>query len=156
LALFDLEVENIQAGRTWAVAHATTHPTATRLTRDYPGAGVYILNLRQQPLEQIAWLETAVTAARTLGDRRREGIVLSNLGISYADLSEVPKTIDHTQQALAISRELGDRRSEGYALFDMSRALHGQGETARAIPLAEQALMIYQQIQDPNAAVVQR
>ena len=101
-------------------------------------------------------LETAVTAARTLGDRRREGIVLSNLGISYADLSEVSKAIDHYQQALIIAREIGDRRGEGYALFDMSRALHGQGETARAIPLAEQALMIYQQIQDPNAAVVQR
>ena len=116
VALFDLEVENIQAGHTWAVAHAETHPTATRLTRDYPGYGASLLNLRQHPRDQIAWLQVAVTAARTLGDRRGEGATLGNLGLAYAELGEVPKAIDHYQKRLVIAREISDRRSEGHSL----------------------------------------
>ena len=146
VALFDLEVENIQTGHTWAVAHAETHPTATRLSLDYPFAGAHVLDLRQHPQERIAWLETAVTAARTLGDRLGEGTVLGNLGLAYADLGELPKAIDHHQQRLGIAREIGDRRGEGQALGNLGLAYAVLGEVPKAIDHYQQDLVIAREI----------
>ena len=89
-----------------------------------------------------------------IGDRRGEGNTLGNLGLAYADLGEIRRSIQFYEQRLAIAREIGDRRGEGNALWNMSLALDHLGERAQAIQHAEQALTIREQIEDPNAAKV--
>jgi hypothetical protein len=83
LALFDLELENIQTGQAWTAAHATEDGDAARLCSSYPGGGAYVLSLRQDPRVQIRWREAALAAARQLKDRAAEGRHLGNMGIAY-------------------------------------------------------------------------
>jgi len=148
LNLFDLEWPHIRAGQAWATAHAGIDEKATQLCSDYPDASAYCLDLRLHPQERIAWLEAAVTAARRLGDRKAEGVHLGNLGLAYADLGEVSKSIRYYEQAVEIHREIGDRRGEGADLGNLGLAYAAMGEYRRAIEYHEQALAIAHEIGD--------
>ena len=53
LAVYDRELEHIQAGQSWA---AKNNP---QLANKYPNAGFLVLSLRLNPREGIAWLEAA-------------------------------------------------------------------------------------------------
>jgi tetratricopeptide (TPR) repeat protein len=148
LRLFDLEWEHIRAGQAWAAAGKGKDPALAKLCVAYPFAGVYILNLRQHPRERIQWLETGLSSARELGDRRGEGAALGNLGNAYAALGEVHKAIECTEQHLAIARETGDRSGEGAALGNLGNAYADLGEAHKAIEYHEQALVIDREIGD--------
>ncbi len=149
LALFDLEWGNIQAGHAWVAAQADVADTdVAQLSMTYPDAGVYVLDLRQHSREQIRWLEIALTAVRRLQDRKREGVVLGNLGLAYFDLGETRHAIQFHEQDLTIAREIGDRRGEGAALGNLGRAYFTLGEINRAIQFFEQALLIDREIGD--------
>jgi tetratricopeptide (TPR) repeat protein len=141
LSLFDAEWTNIQAGQTWAASHADDD-TAARLCARYPNAGIYVLNLRLHPREQVRWLEEALSAARKSNDRSIEGSALGNLGLAYADLGETRRAVEFHERDLAIRREIGDRRGEGNALNNLGIAYAALGETRRAIEFYEQALEI--------------
>jgi len=149
LALFDLEWGNIQAGHTWVAAQTdAADADVARLGMSYPGAGVYVLDLRQHPQERIRWLEIALTVARRLQDRVNEGAALGNLGLAYGDLGETRCAIEFFEQRLTIACEIGDRRGEGNALGSLGNAYIVLGETRRAIHFYEQRLTIAREIGD--------
>ncbi len=154
VALFDGERANIEAGWEWAESLAERDDEAAELCLEYPNAGVYVLDLRQHPREQIRWLNCQLAAARRLKKRDYEGADLGNLGNAYADLGETRKAIEFYEQALVIDREIGDRRGEGAALWNMSLSLDKLGERARAIECAEASLKIREEIEDPRAEKV--
>ena len=148
LSLFDLERRNIQAGQSWAEKQSGANDRAASLCNDYPDAGVYVLNLRQHPREQILWLKAALAAARRLKSRADEGMHLCNLGNAYNDLGEARRAIEFHKQALAISREVGDRHREGQDLGNLGIAYTILGETRHAIEFHEQYLAIAREIGD--------
>ncbi|HUS45179.1 MAG TPA: tetratricopeptide repeat protein [Phycisphaerae bacterium] len=148
LALFDGERENIEAGWQWAKSHAGADEAAARLCSAYPDAGVYVLTLRQHPHERIAWIESALAAARSLKDRAAEGRHLGNMGNAYTDLGETRRAIEHYEKHLEIAREIGDRRGEGADLGNLGNAYAVLGETCRAIEYYEKQLAITREIGD--------
>jgi tetratricopeptide (TPR) repeat protein len=148
LTLFDLEWPNIQAGQAWAAAHAEKDDEAARLCSSYAGAGVYVLDLRQHPRQQIQWLEAALAAARRLNDREAEARHLGNLGTAYQRLGETRRAIENHEQVLEIMRVIGNRRGEGTALGNLGIAYAELGELQRAIKYHEQSLDISREIGD--------
>ena len=163
LLLFDRERVHIEAAQGWAAqgwagegwAAQASSPRATKtdkkaaeLAADFPLAGIYLIQLRLHSREQIAWLESAVAAARSLGDRTREGAALGNLGLAWAALGETRKAIGLYEQALAALCEIGDRQGEGAALGNLGLAWADLGETRKAIGLYEQALAALREIGD--------
>jgi tetratricopeptide (TPR) repeat protein len=148
LALFDRERRNIETGQAWAAGCAADDPTAARLCVNYPNTGADVLYLRRHPRQRIAWLETATTAARKIGDRLGEGAALGNLGIAYAHLGEPRRAIGFYEQQLTITREIGDRHGEGNALDNLGIAYADLGELRRAIEFYEQRLVIAREIGD--------
>jgi tetratricopeptide (TPR) repeat protein len=148
LALFDRERRNIEWGYAWAADRAMDDPVASRLCVSYPNVGAHVLRLRRHPRQRIVWLETAVTAARQLADRRGEGDALSNLGRAYADLGESRRAIAYYERALAVARDIDDRRGEGNALSNLGLAYAELGEPRRAIEHHEQALTIARETGD--------
>ena len=148
LALFDREEANILTGQAWAEKNMQRTSLAADLCNDYPKAGFYVLNLRLHPLQNIAWLVKALTAARQLNDRSTEAGHLGNLGLAYADLGEPRKAIEFYEQQLSIAREIGDRRGEGNALGNLGIAYADLGEPRKAIEFHEQALKIFREIGD--------
>ena len=133
LRLFDLERDNVEAGHRWAEENAGGNRRALELCDDYPAWCFYILPMHQHPRQRIAWLETALTAARRLDRRRAQGCHLGNLGLAYADLGEVRRAIEYYEQALTIARETGDRRGEGGDLGNLGLAYADLGEVRRGI-----------------------
>jgi tetratricopeptide (TPR) repeat protein len=146
LALFDRERHNIESGRAWAAGGVLADPAAARLCVGYPLQGVNVLPLRLHPRQRIDWLETAVTAARKIGDRPSEGATLGNLGSAYFELGEPRRAIEFYEQHLTIAREIGDRRSEGQALGNLGVAYGDLGKPRRAIEFYEQNLTIAREI----------
>jgi tetratricopeptide (TPR) repeat protein len=148
LALFDLEVTNLQAGHDWVVAHQQDDNSIAEWCWKYPHAGVYCLSLRQHPHEQVRWLEPALAAARRLKRRDWEGVALGNLGIAYGKLGEYRRAIEYHEQDLRIAREIGDHQGEGNALGNLGLAYDSLGEYRRAIEYHEQRLKIAREIGD--------
>jgi len=148
LGLFDMEWDNVEAGHRWAEESAAGNRRALELCDDYPAGCAYILPMRRHPRQQIAWLETALTAARRLDRRQAQGWHLGNLGSAYEALGEVRRAIEYHEQALKIAREIGDRRGEGADLGNLGLAYADLGEVRRAIEYYEQALRIDREIGD--------
>ena len=120
-------------GQAWVAARAGHIAAAARLCNAYPIAGAYVLSLRLHPRDQVAWLEAALAAARNLGNREAEGMLLTNLGNAYSDMGEVLKAIGYFEESLKIDREIGDRRGEGNALGNLGAAYYSLGEVQKAI-----------------------
>lgn len=142
LALFDLEWANIQAGWAWAESNLQDSSFAYSLASSYPNAGAYLLDLRLHPRERIRWLETAVAAARILGDRRMEGVHLGNLSAAYGALGDSSRFIEYSEQRKIIAREIGDRAGEEVALGNLGNVYANMDDAYRAIEYYEQALAI--------------
>ena len=153
LALFDLEVINIQTGHAWAEAHQQDDDTVAELCWKYPDAGVHCLFLRQHPREQIRWLELALATARRLKRRAWEGAALGNLGIAYKNLGEYRLAIECHEKDLEVLREIGDRIGEGAALGNLGSVYGRLGEYHRAIEYLEQSLQIAREVGDHLAEI---
>jgi tetratricopeptide (TPR) repeat protein len=148
LAKFDLEWPNIAMGQAWAVAHIETDNVAAKLSNEYPDAGSFCLQLRQNSRERINWLESALSGAQRLNHRRAESAHLGNLGISYKNLGDVSRAIEFYEQALVIARETDDRNGESQALGNLGTAYSILGEASRAIEFYEKCLTLHREIGD--------
>ncbi len=115
LALFDLELRNIQVGFACTEDWAKDSRTVS-LCNAYPIAGFYLLNLRLNPEERLHWFKAGHTAARQLKDRSAEGIHVGNIGSAYSDLGENSKALKCYEKFLHISREIGDVQRQTNAL----------------------------------------
>jgi len=148
LAQFDVERAHIDAARSWAQERAET-PDGDRLLLDIALATRLVGRLRYElRQERLPLWEGAQTAAQRLGDRATEGHVLSNLGIAYKDLGELPGAIRAYEQSLVIAHSVGDRSSEGAALNNLGNVYSLLGEPSRAITYFEQDLAISRELGD--------
>jgi tetratricopeptide (TPR) repeat protein/transcriptional regulator with XRE-family HTH domain len=146
LARFDAERPHIDAGRSWAAAHAGS-PEGDRLLVDDVAATVYISSLRYDvQRKRIPQCERALAAAKRLGDRRMEGQSFWNLGVTHMALGKVHHAIRYQEQALTIAREIDDRHDEGHALTSLGNAYYSLGDARRAIPYAEEGLSIAREL----------
>lgn len=148
LALFDLELANIQAGQAWAEQRANDDSVADELCIGYPESGPWVLILKQHPRERMKWLETAIVATRRLERRASEGPALANLGRAYWESGEPRRAIEFYQQSLVLVRDAGNNQGEGALLTLLGLAYADLGETRRALEFHEQALLIDRKIGD--------
>lgn len=148
LALFEQEWGNINAAQEWASSRAAHDDAARKLCAAFPLAGKHCLALRQRPAERIRWHTAGVGAARRLGLRAEEAYHLGLLGNAYAEIGELRRTIELSEQALAILMEIGDRRGEGEELCNLGNAYANLGEAREAIRLHWRALPIFVEIGD--------
>ena len=97
------------------------------------------------------WLLTtaiSLNTARRLGDRRREGLAQSSLGVALRQMRRFEEAITAHQDAAAIYRHTGDRHSEGGALTNLGNALRDVGRFEEAITACQDAAAIYRDTGD--------
>jgi tetratricopeptide (TPR) repeat protein len=87
----------------------------------------------------IALTEECVAMARRLGDRRREGIALANLGEAWVELGEARRAHEHFLAALQIFVDIGDRACEGDCRVNVGRALLALGRVDDAVAMLGRA-----------------
>lgn len=146
LRTLDAEWENFRAAQAWAEENTQDDDEAANICNAFPNAGAYLLDLRQNPRERIAWLEAALAAARKLKARDSEGAHLANLGIAHTAAGNPRHAIEVLEQSLVIHRELGDRMGEGQVLGSLGSAYAALGDNRRAFELYEQDLAIMREL----------
>lgn len=148
LRMFDEAWDNIQKAYECAVAPASRNSEADEMCSLYTSTAASLLSLRRTPRERLRWFEGALEAARRVNDRRAEVRHLSNLGITYANLSEARRAIGFHEEQLRLAREIGDRYWEASALGQLGSAHADISELSRALELYKQQLTITREIQD--------
>ena len=88
----------------------------------------------------------ALTAARRLGDRDQEGVMLNYLAWTYSALGPFERAMELHREALEITREVGNRNEEGWALVYLGNCERRTGRPAEAIGYYEQALAVFREI----------
>jgi tetratricopeptide (TPR) repeat protein len=92
--------------------------------------------------------ETAIQAARQLGERLGEANALNDLGVVRRLTSDYLDAGQAAEQALAIYRDLGDRLGQANALTDIGVVRRVTGDPPGAASDLEQALAIYRDLGD--------
>ena len=96
----------------------------------------------------VRFYRQALDISRGLGDRRTEGIVLSNLASAYAGLGQTDQAAELYQHALDIARDIGDLRWEGFLLGELASAYAKSRDTRGAAELYRRALDIARETGD--------
>ena len=107
--------------------------------------------LRRQFEDLLATTAVSLDIARRLGDRRREGHALNNMGGALQELSRFDEAITAHQRAASAYQETGDRHAEGAALNNLGVALKGARRFEEAITVHQEAAAIYQETGDRHA-----
>ena len=92
--------------------------------------------------ESIGYYEQALSIAKEIDDRTREGWWLSAIGNSYRALGQVKESIGYYEKALAIAKETSNRISEGSWLGNLGSAYRSLGQVKESIGYYEKALAI--------------
>ncbi len=95
--------------------------------------------------------EQAVSIARRLGDRSKEGRYLGSLGSCYSRLGQNEDAKQCFEQALEIARKQQDRAGESLQLGSLGQFYSHLGQIDRAIELLKQALTIARDVSDRSA-----
>jgi tetratricopeptide (TPR) repeat protein len=148
LALFDQELDNIVAGGRWAAERESSGEGEADLCISYVVGAVNLMILRLQPHDQVSWNEAALLAARQSGDRKAEGSVLNNMGLTYDSLGEYRQAIDLFEQSASIAEENGDRQGYANALGNIGLAYHSEGDFDRAIDFYDKCLNVARSVGD--------
>ena len=98
--------------------------------------------------EAITAYQDAAAIFRETGDRHREGMALSNLGLALREVRRFEEAITAHQDAAAIFRETGDRHREGMALNNLGLALVQVRRFEEAITAHQDAAAIYRETGD--------
>jgi len=104
--------------------------------------------LRRYTDDWIRFTTNALTIARVLGDRGREGDALTKLSGAFRQARRFDEAVDVGRDALVIQRELGDRHAEGVALNNLAAALLDANRDDEAIVPAREAAAIFQETGD--------
>lgn len=148
LTLFDSEWVNIQAGFAWAKAYSNQDAYAADLCFAYADIGVFLLDLRQSPHQNISWLNAALNVAMRLKKRNQEGSILSYLGNANAASGDFERAAALCRRALRILHSLRDYRQEAYALSNLGWCCTELGHISHSIKVQEQALKIFRRLGD--------
>ena len=141
LAWLDAERPNLVAAV--SLAADTGHDSHAR---DIPLALFGFFDLRKHWAAWIATHQIALSAARRLGDRRGEGVVLNNLGVAYRQRRRFDEALACHAQALNISESTSDRHGEGRALNSSGITYRDLRQFDDALACHQRALAIYRDI----------
>jgi tetratricopeptide (TPR) repeat protein len=132
LKIFDWEWNHIKFGLVWAASYSSKDELAARLCNEYLNFP-YLFDLRLHALDRIPLLETALSAARQLGQREAESTHLGNLGLAYLDLGEPHKAIELFKQQFLIASEIDDWQGQMATAGNLGNACSLLGKKELAI-----------------------
>ena len=102
---------------------------------------------RRKAIEQYG---ATLRLMREAGDRRGEGMTLTNMGNIFNLLREYQKALEHLDQALTIWRALGDRHLEAIARTINGSAHYSLGEPHKALDSYSLALPVMRAVGDQS------
>jgi len=96
--------------------------------------------------EALPKYQEAITLAREVGDRRREGIALASLGVLNGVRGRVAEGAMALEKALGLAREDGNRCREGIILGNLGTLHSNHGRLEEALRNCQEALAIHREV----------
>ncbi len=90
----------------------------------------------------IADLETALRAARQVGNRHAEMFALESLGLALAWCGRLEQALGPLAQSLVLAESVGARRYQALLLALLAESWIGLGDSERVVPAVDQALSL--------------
>src|SRR5579872_89562 len=146
LAMFERDRDQVKQWQAWVSAHVGEDEKATAFCSDYAEASPDIFQLRLLPQEYLAWLETALEAARRRADKRAEVVHLLGLCAMNELTNYHLHTFDYAQQALSIAHQIADQLLIARSFNLCANATRRQGNLEEAQAYYEQSLHLYRVI----------
>jgi CHAT domain-containing protein/Tfp pilus assembly protein PilF len=88
----------------------------------------------------------ALNLAREIGNKKSEGIILGNVGVSYAQTGQYQKALEYFNQKLIIVRALGEKDEEAQILTNIG-VIHGwKGDIQKSLEWYKKALRIIEEL----------
>ncbi|WP_052391561.1 tetratricopeptide repeat protein [Streptomyces sp. NRRL B-24484] len=143
MAWLDAERANLVAAV--HTAHAAGHGEVTVNLTHFLGDH---LRSRRYLQDALAVATLAHNAATSLGDRRREGVTWTSLGLAHRELRHFDKALDAHQHALDIYQDLGNRHGEAVAWNNLGGTLQELRRFDDALDAHQHALDIYRDLGD--------
>ena len=150
LNLFDLEWENIQAGRNWAEEFSQKDSEADKLCLSYAETASPLLLARHPADLCLAWFQAALESARRQGDEESESRYLLQMGRLYNRLTQHSKALEILKQALERFHEAEDAMGERETLGHLGLTYMALGKPHQAIEHLEQELKAIAESEDKN------
>jgi serine/threonine protein kinase/tetratricopeptide (TPR) repeat protein len=94
----------------------------------------------------IGALHEAQELARTAGDRKLEGQVAANLGVTSLNLGNYDEALQNCETAIALTREVGNRQDEARVIGVMGRVLQMLGRLPEAKEQLESHLSLSREL----------
>lgn len=92
--------------------------------------------------------ETALAAARRLGDRRAEAVALDRLGLGHSENGRSQLAIEHHSRALEIHRETRDQAGQAGTMLNLGVAHRRAGQYDRSLSCLRPALCLFRRTRD--------
>jgi tetratricopeptide (TPR) repeat protein len=143
LAWLDAEHANCSAA-----AQAARQHGLDRLACAFPGALFDVFSLRGLLDEWDQTIDSALAAARSLGDAAVEATLLSNLAIVRARAARHEEALALLETSLNLRRETGDRRGEAATLGNIGNTLNELGRSDEALEYIRQAAALHHETGD--------
>ncbi len=110
--------------------------------------------LRNLERESIPLLETAISAAKKLGDLEHEGAFESHIGTACTRLGELAAAKNHYERAIAIARKSGNDFDLSCSLQNLGTALISEASDFRcAEKVLREALVVAERAQNSDALI---
>lgn len=151
LVRFDRDRVHIEAAQAWAAERAIHDDTAAVRCIELSLFGPTLLTQRLPPRVRLRWLESALAAARRLGDRISEGRLLGHIGLSHRDLGQLQQAAEFYVLSLQSARSTGDRGAEARALSSLGMNCLALGQPRQAVAYFEPSLSIARELGDRRA-----
>lgn len=90
----------------------------------------------------------ALANFRALGNRRFEGIVLSNIAMSYMYVGQLKKAHECFEESLTAVRDVGDRHAEAWTLTNLGAARRREGALDASLEALRRAIDVRTAIND--------
>ncbi len=141
LVFFDLERHNIEAGFDCSAELMAGSSEYANLCLLYT-ANADALSLRLLPRTLLGWLDTAIAAARLLGNTEAEANRLANRGLPLYVLGQYDDAIESFQASLDLASNTDDQVGIAKSLCNLAASLDFKEEYEKSLAANDRALAI--------------
>jgi CHAT domain-containing protein/Flp pilus assembly protein TadD len=124
---------------------AATEQDATRAAAEHlyqEGEQLINQGTAESLRQAITKFEEVLPLYRAVGDRRKEGLILNEIGYIYSALGEKQKALEFYNQSLPLSRVIGDKAGEAVSLNNIGRVYDALGQKQKALEYYNQSLTL--------------